>query len=329
MKKKKEIRLVLLLAAILLSASLLSSCTDTNKKTASSGESRSASSAISSETESIYESEPSSESSDVSSDSESLPFGESSGESDLPANAVPIQVETVELSDLDQYGSTQITWGPGHQMDEANRPTACTGLQEKYGAYDSEFIMPAEEKIMYLTFDEGYENGYTAKILDVLKEKECPAVFFVTYDYVKRNPELVQRMVDEGHVVGNHSMNHPNMTKIDADTAAKEIADLHNYVVEQFNFQMTLFRPPEGAFSERSLAIAQKLGYKTVLWSYAYNDWDPKNQMEPEVAFPKVTGAAHNGAIYLLHAVSSTNTDILGNVIDTFRNEGYSLEKLS
>lgn len=253
-----------------------------------------------------------------------------SSEAEAPANAVPepIAVDGVELPDLSQFDNTQVTWGPGHQMDGQNRPTACTGLQEQYGEDGGLFIMPAGEKKIYLTFDEGYENGYTGKILDVLREKECPAVFFVTYDYVSRNPELVQRMVDEGHTVGNHSMNHPNMTTIDAQTAVKEIADLHNYVAEHFNFQMTLFRPPEGAFSRRSLIIARELGYRTALWSYAYADWDPEKQMAPDAAFPKVTGAAHDGAIYLLHAVSETNTQILGDVIDTLRGEGYTLERL-
>lgn len=253
-----------------------------------------------------------------------------SSEEETPANAVPqqIHVDGVEFPDLTQYDNAQVTWGPGRQTDEANRPTACVQLQAQYGEKGALFLEPPGEKAVYLTFDEGYENGYTAKILDVLKEKECPAVFFVTYDYVNRNPELVQRMVDEGHAVGNHSMHHPNMTAVDAQTAADEIADLHNLVADQFQFQMTLFRPPEGAFSERSLVIAQSLGYRTALWSFAYADWNPDSQPDPSEALDRVNGAAHDGAIYLLHAVSSTNTQILPDFIDTLRSEGYTFLRL-
>ncbi len=271
---------------------------------------------------------PESSEPEVSSEPVSSGGEESAPESNVAASAVPTAIGDVTLPDLSGYDTKQVTWGPGHQMDDANRPVACIGLQEKYGRYGGCFLMPGDEKKVYLTFDEGYENGYTSKILDVLKEKECPAVFFVTYDYVKRNADLVQRMIDEGHVVGNHTMNHPNLTKLDADAAVKEISDLHNYVVENFNYQMTLFRPPEGAFSQRSLVIANTLGYKTVLWSFAYNDWNPDAQMEPQKALAKVTSCVHNGAIPLLHAVSSTNTAILGDVIDSWRGQGYTMEKL-
>ncbi len=252
----------------------------------------------------------------------------SSGEAPVSIAPTQIVIDGVELPELSQYDNTQVTWGPGHQIDGENRPTACVGLQEKYGDKGALFLMPKGEKKVYLTFDEGYENGYTEKILDELKEKDCPAVFFVTYDYVCRNPELVQRMVDEGHVVGNHSMHHPNMTTVDADTAVREIAELHNYVAENFSFQMTLFRPPEGAFSERSLVIAQALGYQTALWSFAYADWNPDSQMDPAKALPRVTDAAHDGAVYLLHAVSETNTKILPDFIDALREAGYTFARL-
>ena len=189
--------------------------------------------------------------------------------------------------------------------------------------------MPDTSKTMYLTFDEGYENGYTAKILDTLKAKKCSAVFFVTMPNVKQNPDLVRRMIDEGHIVGNHSVNHKSMPTLSTETAAQEIIGLHNYVKENFGYEMTLFRPPMGEWSTRTLEIANRLHYKTILWSYAYLDYDVNNQMGVDKAFPKVTGSAHNGAVYLLHAVSKDNAEMLGDVIDAFRADGYTLKGLS
>ncbi len=209
-------------------------------------------------------------------------------------------------------------------MDEHNRPTGCTSLQEKYNGYDVLFIAPESDNI-YITFDEGYEEGYTGEILDILAEKGCHGIFFCTMDYVKRNPELVQRMIDEGHIVGNHSTNHKSMPTLSTEDAANEIIELHNYVLENFGYEMKYFRPPMGEYSERTLAIAEQLGYTTMFWSFAYVDWDVNDQPEQQAAYEKVTSRAHGGAIYLLHAVSSTNTAILGDVIDNFRENGYTV----
>ncbi len=247
---------------------------------------------------------------------------------DTPVVAQPIEGQEIDLNAISEYENVLIKWGHGTIRDKENRPTACIELQKKYSEYGGLFIMPNDEKKMYLTFDEGYENGYTSKILDALKEKNCPAVFFVTLPYVKANPKLVQRMIDEGHVVGNHSVNHKSMPTLKPVEAMNEITGLHNYMVENFNYQMTLFRPPEGAYSVQTLALAKELGYQTVLWSYAYLDYDTKNQMGVEKAFPRVTGAAHNGAVYLLHAVSKDNADMMGDLVDNFRENGYSLELL-
>ena len=231
-----------------------------------------------------------------------------------------------EFADL---GSEQVPWGPGTNFDETGKPIACVGLQSEYGKWDADFYREGEEHKgkVYLTFDEGYENGYTPKILDVLKEKGVSAVFFVTLSYAKAEPELIQRMIDEGHVLGNHSSRHPNMTQISMEEMYAEIADLHNYISENFGYDMYLFRPPEGAFSERSLALLQKMGYRTVCWSFAYAVWDPANQPEHQKAFERVTKSVHDGEIFLLHAVSETNTAILGDVIDYVRNEGFTFEK--
>lgn len=240
-----------------------------------------------------------------------------------------VDISDFDLSGLDKLENEKKGWGQGVQVDSKNRPVSCDVYQKKYGQYGSVFIMPDSEKTMYLTFDEGYENGYTAKILDTLKEKKCSAVFFVTMPYVKQNPDLVRRMIDEGHIVGNHSVNHKSMPTLSTKDAAQEIIGLHNYVLETFGYKMTLFRPPMGEWSTRTLELANRLGYKSILWSYAYLDYDTKNQMGLDKAFPKVTKAAHNGAVYLLHAVSKDNAEMLGDVIDTFRAEGYTLKGLS
>lgn len=261
---------------------------------------------------------------------------ESSSSEPEPESEPAVENEIGSLEELSPYfqefsdlGSEQIPWGPGTNFDETGKPIACIGLQAEYGKWDTDFYRDGEEHKgkVYLTFDEGYENGYTPKILDVLKEKGVSAVFFVTLSYAKAEPELIQRMIDEGHVVGNHSSRHPNMTKITMEEMYAEVADLHNYISENFGYDMYLFRPPEGAFSERSLALLQKMGYRTVCWSFAYADWDPANQPEHQKAFERVTRSVHDGEVFLLHAVSETNTAILGDVIDHVRSEGFTFKK--
>lgn len=247
-----------------------------------------------------------------------------SSEEGAPTGA-PVDIPGADLSGLDALENTKKGWGQGVQVDDQNRPVSCDAYQKKYGKYGGVFILPSDQKSMVLTFDEGYENGYTAQILDTLKEKNCQAVFFVTMPYVKQNPGLIRRMIDEGHVVGNHTVHHKSMPTLSVEEAAKEIYDLHTYVKEQFGYEMTLFRPPMGEWSTRTLELAKRLHYKTVLWSFAYLDYDVNKQMGVEKAFPKVTGASHSGAVYLLHAVSKDNAQMLGDVIDTFRKDGYTL----
>jgi len=224
----------------------------------------------------------------------------------------------VELSSLD---NSCVGWGPGKVTDN-QRPSYAVSCNQKYKEYDAIFVGEDSKKV-YMTFDEGYENGYTAPILDTLKEKGVKAVFFVTYDYVKRNPELVKRMIDEGHSVGNHSWSHPSMPSVSAEKAEEEIMKLHKLVKEQFNYEMKLFRFPMGEFSTRTLALCKNCGYKSVFWSFAYVDWKTDAQPPAQESLEKVADGAHNGAIYLLHAVSSTNSSILGDVIDKVRSQGY------
>ena len=220
-------------------------------------------------------------------------------------------------------------WGQGTQTDANNRPEGCLQYEEKYGSHAVRFIKDdGDEKNIYLTFDEGYENGYTPAILDTLKEKNVKAVFFITMDYARKEPELVQRMIDEGHVVGNHSVTHPSagLPSQTLEVQENEVMELHNYVKDNFGYEMYLFRFPAGIFSEQSLGILDKCGYTGVFWSFAYHDWDPDNQMANSQALNKTLECLHPGAVYLLHAVSSTNSAILGDFIDATRAEGYTFK---
>lgn len=240
------------------------------------------------------------------------------------------EVESVPTdADIQTMSSESKGWGQGVQTDDLNRPAGCLQYQEKYGDHSVRFIMDdSEEKAIYLTFDEGYENGYTGKILDTLKEKNVKAVFFITMDYAKKEPELVKRMIDEGHVVGNHSVTHPAKGLPSESLAEQEneIMELHNYVKENFGYEMYLFRCPAGIFSEQTLGIFDKCGYTGVFWSFAFHDWDPENQMEHNTALQQTIDSLHPGAIYLLHAVSSTNTAILGEFIDAAQAQGYTFK---
>ncbi len=248
-------------------------------------------------------------------------------EEDKPQSSVPANPAAVtEFSSYSSLDSTKMGWGPGGPVDEWNRSQGALAYQEKYGKYDADFIGKNEKKI-YLTFDEGYENGYTAEILDVLKEKKCPAVFFLTGPYAKSQPDLVKRMIDEGHILGNHSVNHPSFPETPLEVCKNEVSELHDYVKENFGYEMNLFRFPMGEFNEQDLKLMQDMGYRSVFWSFAYRDWIVDDQPALEDAKNTMLSKAHPGAIYLLHAVSKTNTQVLGDVIDELRAQGYEFAR--
>lgn len=234
----------------------------------------------------------------------------------------------IRQEDLQTYSNTVVTWGPGIQMAEDGRPVACIAFQEKYASLGADFLKE-NKKVIYLTFDEGYENGYTEKILDILKEKQVSAVFFVTMPYAREQTSLMNRFVQEGHVIGNHSVTHPSqgMPSLSIEDQMSEYQELQDFIKNTYQYDMYLFRPPAGIFSEQSLAAAACFGYRTVLWSFAYADWDPDRQPSTEEALKKMEGRLHNGAIYLLHAVSATNTAVLGEFIDYAREQGYEFMK--
>lgn len=226
--------------------------------------------------------------------------------------------------DITALSNEPINWGVGTQLTDDNRPAGPVTYQEKFKNYEVDFIKE-NESVLYLTFDEGYENGYTGDILNTLKEKNVKAVFFVTLSYAQNNPELIKRMIDEGHVVGAHSVSHPStgMPSLSIEEQKNEFKELHQYIKDNYDYEMYLFRPPVGIFSEQSLAVAQSMGYRTVLWSFAYADWDPENQPTEADGLEKTIGRLHNGGIYLLHAVSLTNKNILGKFIDGAEKKGY------
>lgn len=185
------------------------------------------------------------------------------------------------------------------------------------------------DKVLYLTFDCGYENGYTAKILDVLAEKNVKAAFFCTLPDIKSEPERTRRIIDEGHILGNHSSTHPSFAEIGREKMAKEIKGFDDYVRENFNYSAPFFRFPKGEYSESALELVNSLGYKCVFWSVAYADWDTANQKGADYAFEKITTRLHPGAVILMHSVSADNAAALGDIIDKAIEQGYEFKPLT
>ena len=192
------------------------------------------------------------------------------------------------------------------------------------------YLDPDGGKVLYLTFDAGYENGYTAGILDVLKKREVSAAFFLVGDYLERNPDLVRRMTAEGHIVGNHTLSHPDMTGLDEAAFEGELRGMEQLYEEVTGQTLPkYYRPPQGLYSEKNLELARKLGYKTVFWSLAYADWDNANQPNPDEAVEKLTLRLHDGAVILLHATSKTNAEILDRLITQWQSMGYRFAPLT
>lgn len=219
-------------------------------------------------------------------------------------------------------------WGLGFGA-EGTQPTGNASATE-LKQYDAYYIGDAAEKVIYLTFDCGYENGNTAPILDALKKHNAPATFFVVGHYLESAPDLVKRMVEEGHTVGNHTYHHPDMSKISDAVAFKEEMDgVSKLYKEVTGCEMTKFyRPPQGKYSTSNLQMAKDLGYQTFFWSLAYVDWNVEAQPSHEEALKKLTGRIHPGAIVLLHNTSKTNGEILDELLCKWEEMGYTFGKL-
>lgn len=232
--------------------------------------------------------------------------------------------EKLDFEALQGLDNTKYAWWLtlNNRHETPGIPDVAKKLIEKQ---DGIYLGDTSKKTVYLTFDEGYENGYTPKILDTLKANDVKALFFVTGPYVKQQGDLIQRMLDEGHLVGNHTINHPSLPKLEAKALENELYGLEKQFAEKFNKGFRYMRPPMGEYSERVLAAAKQLGYKTVFWSFAYRDFETNNQKGADYAYKMVMSNLHNGAVILLHAVSKDNAEALDRIIKDIRAQGYTI----
>ena len=221
-----------------------------------------------------------------------------------------------------------ISWGLSYR--EAHTPPRGPAEVRQLQEYDAVYLGDTGKPVIYLTFDAGYENGCTEQILDTLKKHEVSAAFFLVGNYIEKNADLVRRMVEEGHIVGNHTMHHPDMSRLtDRDAFAAELSGLENLFRETTGKDLPkYYRPPQGVYSQENLEMARELGYRTVFWSLAYADWNNDDQPTKEEAFSKLLPRIHNGAVVLLHSTSKTNAAILDELLTEWKKMGYSFGNL-
>ena len=236
-----------------------------------------------------------------------------------PASA-PAAVEAVEAS--------AANWGLSFPTE--GQPPAGNASVEELAQYDAYYLGDTSKKVIYLTFDCGYENGCTEKILDALKKHNAPAAFFVVGHMLESAPDIVRRMAAEGHVVGNHTFHHPDMSSISSQSAFQQELDSLAALYQETTGQelSRFYRPPQGKYSVDNLKQAQALGYRTVFWSLAYVDWYADDQPTPEQAYAKLLPRIHDGAIVLLHSTSSTNAEILDDLLTKWEEMGYQFASL-
>lgn len=214
-------------------------------------------------------------------------------------------------------------WGLSFQQE--GQPPVANATAEYLAGFDSVYRMETEEKVLYLTFDAGFENGSTEKILDALKKHNVKATFFLVGNYFETQPDLVRRMVEEGHTVGNHTYSHPDMSAIGDEASFRTELEKNEALYREIvgSDMPKLYRPPQGKFCESNLKMAQKLGYKTVFWSLAYVDWYENDQPTPQQAYDKLLPRVHPGAVVLLHSTSKTNGEILDELLGKWEDLGY------
>lgn len=220
-------------------------------------------------------------------------------------------------------------YGWGYKKNTDNQIPEIGVYEEILERHEAYYADTSGEKYVYLTFDNGYEQGYTESILNVLKKENVPATFFVTGHYVEEEPELVKRMVDEGHIIGNHSYNHPDFTKMSKETIKEELTSLEQAVANvSEQKELKYVRPPRGMFNENTLKWTSELGYIHIFWSLAFKDWEVDHQKGWEYAYNQMMDQIHPGAIVLLHTVSSDNAEALEQIIRDLRKQGYEFKSL-
>lgn len=237
-----------------------------------------------------------------------------------------IRENTVTTS-ATNLSNQKIGWGIKRVNNHA-QPDLGSRNKELIDKYKGIAMGNNEKKYVYLTFDEGYEAGYTPKILQVLKENNVNATFFLTAHFVNTQENLVKEMLENGHIIGNHTVNHKSMPDLTDDKVKEEVMNLHTAVYQKFGYEMKYLRPPKGEFSERTIDITNGLGYKTVMWSFAYDDWDENKQGREEYAKKKILDNVHPGAVILLHGNSKDNTNVLDYCIKEIKNMGYEFKSL-
>ena len=233
----------------------------------------------------------------------------------------------LETSSEISLSNKKIEWGL-KRNENHEQPDLGTVNLKLINNYNGIAIGNKNSKYVYLTFDEGYEAGYTEKILDVLKENNVNATFFITGHYLNTAGEIVKRMIDEGHIVGNHTVNHKSMPSLSDEEIKKEVVSLQTAVYEKTGYEMKFIRPPKGEYSERTLSLTNNMGYTTVMWSLAYDDWEEDKQGRTEYGKKKVLDNIHPGAVILLHATSKDNAEILGDLIKEIRDMGYEFKSI-
>lgn len=235
--------------------------------------------------------------------------------------------EKTVKTNTELLSNKKIGWGI-KRNDNHEQPDVGSANKNILEQYNGIALGNNEKKYIYLTFDEGYEAGYTEKLLEILKKNEVKATFFITAHYVNTQPDLVKKMLDDGHIVGNHTVNHKSMPDLSNEQIKEEVMNLHKSVYEKFGYEMKYIRPPKGEYSERTIEYTNTLGYKTVMWSFAYDDWDEKKQGREEYAKDKILKNIHNGAVMLLHGNSKDNVNVLDYCIKEIKKMGYEFKTL-
>lgn len=236
-------------------------------------------------------------------------------------------VTNAAIQEIEGLSNKKIGWGIKRENNHM-QPDVGSKNKEILDKYNGYCLGSNISKKVYLTFDEGYEAGYTEKILEVLKQNDVKACFFITAHYVNTKPELVEKMIEEGHIIGNHTVNHKSMPDLDLEAIKKEVMDLHTSIYQKFGYEMKYIRPPKGEYSEKTVAYTNTLGYKTVMWSFAYDDWDENKQGRESYAKEKILNNVHNGEIILLHGNSKDNTNVLDECIKEIKKMGYEFKSL-